>query len=121
MAKTFDSEDSHKMLYYILEHPRFGQSKMADDLGWKQGEKTASFIGWLEELKYVKKTFETGKSKPTYEVPSRAALLSFYSRFRNMNDEKIDTYNIGRDYESVGNRARLLRRVGVPGRGAPPG
>ncbi len=101
MAKRFDTEDSHKMLYYILEHPRFSQSKMADDLGWDQGEKTNTFVGWLEDLKYIKKTFETGRGKPRYEVPSRAALLNFYSRHRSMNDEKIETYDIGHDYESV--------------------
>ena len=101
MAKNFNTENSHKILYYILENPRFSQRPMADELGLKHGETVSSFIKWLEELKYVKKTFETGKGKPRYEVPSRAALLNFYNRHRNMNDEKIKTYPIGRNYESV--------------------
>lgn len=101
MAKTFNTQDSHKMLYYILEHPRFSQRPMADELGWTHNEKVSSFVRWLEDLQYVKKTFETGKGKPRYEVPSRAALLSFYSRHRNMADEKIGTYDIGLDYNTI--------------------
>lgn len=101
MAKTFDTEDSHKMLYYILGNPRFSQRPMARDLGWGHGEKISSFITWLEDLKYVRRTFETRRDKPKYEVPSRAALLNFYSRHRNMNDEKIGVYNIGIDYETI--------------------
>ena len=101
MAKTFNKEESHKMLYYILEHPRFSQRPMTKELGWKHGERVSSFVSWLENLKYIKKTLETGKGKPRYEVPSRTALLNFYSRNRNMNDEKIGTYDIGRDYKSV--------------------
>lgn len=101
MAKTFDTEDSHKMLYYILETPRFSQRPMARDLGWGHGEKVSSFISWLEDLKYVRRTFETRRDKPKYEVPSRAALLNFYSRHRNMADEKIESYSIGNDYNRV--------------------
>lgn len=101
MAKTFNTEDSHKMLYYILEHPRFSQRPMADEFEWQHNEKVNSFVRWLEDLKYVKKTFETGRGKPRYEVPSRTALLNFYSRHRNMSEEKITTCDIGRDYKLV--------------------
>ena len=111
MAKTFDTEDSHKMLYYILENPRFSQRPMAFDLGWQHNEKVSSFVRWLEDLKFVKKTFETGRGKPRYEVPSRVALLNFYTRHRNMNEEKIATYSIGRNYESI--RKYLNKNGGI--------
>jgi len=101
MAKTFNTEDSHKMLYYILEHPRFSQRPMADEFGWQHNEKVNSFVRWLEDLKFVRKTFETGRGKPRYEVPSRAALLNFYSRNRSMSEEKIGVFSMGRDYVSV--------------------
>ncbi len=101
MAKDFKTQESHKMLYYMLEHPRFGQRPMARDLGLHHNEKISGFVRWLEDLKFVRKTMETEKGKPRYEVPSRTALLSFYSRFRDMNKEKISTYSIGRDYDSV--------------------
>lgn len=101
MAKGFKTQESHKMLYYMLEHPRFGQRPMARDLGLHHNEKISGFVRWLEDMKFVRKTMETEKGKPRYEVPSRTALLSFYSRFRDMNKEKIGTYSIGRDYDSV--------------------
>ena len=85
----------------MLENPRFVQRTMADEIGLSHGETVNSFVKWLEELKYVKKTFETGRGKPRYEVPSRAALLNFYSRHRNMREERIGTFNIGRNYKSV--------------------
>lgn len=74
---------------------------MADEFGWQHNEKVNSFVRWLEDLKYIKKTFETGRGKPRYEVPSRTALLNFYSRHRSMSEEKIGTYDIGHDYKSV--------------------
>lgn len=86
----------------MLENPMFTQRKMADDLGWKFGEKVNSFVKWLEEFKFVRKTFDPNTGKPIYEVPSRAALLGFYSRFRDMSKEKLGpTYKIGRNYKSV--------------------
>ena len=99
--KGFDSPDSHKQLYYILEHPRFSQRQMARDLGMSHNEKFSGFVRWLEGYKLVRKTHETGKGKPRYEVPSRAALLSFYSRHRDIQDEKIGIYDIGREINST--------------------
>lgn len=101
MAKSFKTQESHKMLHYMLENPRFGQRPMARDLGMHHNEKISSFVRWLEGLKFVRKTMETERNKPRYEVPSRAALLGFYSRFRDMAEERIGTYTIGRDYGSV--------------------
>lgn len=89
------------MLYYMLEHPIFHQRQMADDLGWKFGEKVNSFVRWLEEVKFVRKIFDPKTGKSAYEVPSRVALLNFYSSFRDMSREKIGTYKIGRDYKAV--------------------
>lgn len=85
----------------MLEHPMFTQRQMADDLGWTFGEKVNSFVRWLEGFKFVRKMFDPNTGKPIYEVPSRAALLGFYSRFRDMSKEKLLTHKVGRNYESI--------------------
>ncbi len=70
---------------------------MARDLNIKHGSKIQLFIKRLEELKLVVRTYEIGKGKPTYEVPSRDALLSFFSRFRDMKNEVNKAYQLGID------------------------
>ena len=74
---------------------------MARDLDIKHGSKIQTFIKWLEDLNFVTRTHEVKKGKPTYEVPSRDALLSFYSRFRNMKDEQAGTFQIGSDWNET--------------------
>lgn len=101
MTRGFDTNANHKMLYYMLEHPMFTQRQMARDLEWHHNERVSSFVRWLEEFKYVRKTFDPKTGKPAYEIPSRASLLGFYSRFRDMSKEKIATFKIGRNYESI--------------------
>jgi|SRR3989338_1198704 len=93
--KGFGSVDSYKQLYYMLEHPQFTQRQMARDLEMHHGEKISSFVNWLEDLRFVKKTYQTKRSKPNYEIPSRGELVNFYSRFRNMQKLKIESYVIG--------------------------
>lgn len=96
MAKFF-STDRYLQVYYILKNPKFVQRQMARDLGIKHGSKIQLFIKRLEELKLVVRTYEIGKGKATYEVPSRNALLSFFSRFRDMKNEVNKTYQLGMD------------------------
>lgn len=75
---------------------------MARDLGIKHGGKIQLFVKRLEELNLVVRTREIAKGKPTYEVPSRDALLSFFSRFRNMKNEQIEkTYQLGTDWKET--------------------
>lgn len=96
--KGFNSVASYQQLYYILGHPKFVQRQMAKELDIKHGGKIQTFVKWLEDLKLVVRTYETKKGKATYEVPSRDALLTFYSRFRNMKNEQMErTYQIGID------------------------
>jgi len=99
--KSFASIDSYKQLYYMLENPHFTQRQMARDLNMYHGEKIHSFVGWLEDLKFVKKTYETKMGKPRYEVPSRIELVKFFSRYRDMKEKKIEIYDIGADREST--------------------
>ncbi|MEM4391531.1 MAG: hypothetical protein QXG67_01945 [Candidatus Nitrosotenuis sp.] len=101
MPKGFETNYNHMMLYYMLQNRIFNQRKMADDLGWKFGARVNSFVRWLEESKYIRKTLDPNTGKLAYEVPSRAALLGFYARFRDMSKEKLLVRKIGRDYNAV--------------------
>ena len=101
MAKGFETNANNTMLAYMLEKTQFTQRGMSNDLGWHFGQTVNSFVRWLEEFKYVRKTLDPETRKPIYEVQSREALLKFYSTFRNMNKEKLSTYRIGRDYDKV--------------------
>ena len=95
--KGFGSTDSYKQMYYMLEHPRFSQRTMSKDLGIKFGEKVNSFVRWLDDLKFVRKTNETRKGKPRYEVPSRMDLVRFYSRHRDMKSLILGRYEVNLD------------------------
>lgn len=95
--KGFKTKDSFEALYYLLEHPKFNQRGMSEELGWHFGQKINSFVRWLEDLKFIRKTNETGKGKPRYEIPSRVDLVKFYSRFRSMKDLIVQTYEIAAD------------------------
>jgi len=99
--KGFKNKDSYQMLYYMLENRKFGQRKMSDDLGWDFGQKVNSFVRWLEDLKFVRKTHETGIGKPRYEVSSRIELARFFSRSRVMADLILETYDIAADRKST--------------------
>ncbi len=99
--KGFKTVDSFKALYYLLEHPTFNQRWMSKDLGWHFGQKINSFVRWLEDFKFIRKTNETGKGKLRYEVTSRMELVKFYSRSRDMHDDVIDTYNIAANHDDA--------------------
>jgi hypothetical protein len=101
MTKGFGTDDNNMMLYYMLQNRIFTQRGMADDLGWKFGEKVNSFVRWLEESKIIRKTLDPNTGRPAYEVPSRTALLGFYANFRDMSKERLFTRKIGRDYNAV--------------------
>ena len=74
---------------------------MARDLGMYHGEKIHSFVNWLEELRFVKKTYQTKMGKPKYEISSRVELVNFFSRFRDMQKLKLETYVIGTNKEEI--------------------
>lgn len=99
--KGFGSVDSYKQLYYMLENPQFSQRQMARDLGMYHGEKISSFVNWLEDLRFVKKTYQTKSGRPKYEITSRVELVTFYGRFRNMEKLKLETYVIGTNKEEM--------------------
>lgn len=83
---------------YMLENTRFTQRQMSRDVKIKHGARISNFVRWLEDFKMVKKTIDQ-KGKSIYEVPSRNALLNFYSRYRDMKNEEIGIYRIGPDPE----------------------
>lgn len=101
MTKGFKTNANNMMMAYMLENRRFTQRGMADDLGWKFGETVNSFVRWLEEFRQVRKTLDPETRKPIYEVQSRDSLLKFYSNYRDMDKEKLNTLKIGRDYDKV--------------------
>ncbi len=92
----FKTKEETMQLRYMLENPAFTQRQMARDIDINHGARISSFVRWLESFKYVRKTIDP-KGKVIYEVPSRQALLTFYNRFRSMQDDKIGTYTIGPD------------------------
>lgn len=100
MSKFF-STARYLQLYYILGHPKFSQRQMARDLKMNHGGKISLFVNRLEELKLVVRTYETSKGRPTYELTSRDALLGFFSRFRDMKNEQIKTYQLGMDRDET--------------------
>ncbi|GEM_PF-3236135 len=98
----FDSDVAHKLLRYMLDNPRFTQRQMARDLDIDHGRRISDFVRWLEDFRYVIKTLDPKTGLPLYEIPSRAALLNFYSRFRNIQTEKAGpTYEIGSEPKSA--------------------
>jgi hypothetical protein len=96
MSKFFSTE-RYLQMYYILGHPKFSQRQMARDLNMKHGGKISLFVNRLEELNLVARTHEISRKKPSYQLTSRDALLNFFSRFRNMKKEEIETYRLGID------------------------
>lgn len=96
----FKTKEETMQLRYMLENPAFTQRQMARDIDIIHGARISNFVRWLESYKYVKKTIDA-KGKMIYEVPSRQALLTFYSRYRDMQDNKIGTYTIGADPKST--------------------
>ena len=92
----FKTKEENMQLRYMLENPAFTQRQMSRDIGINHGARISNFVRWLESFKFVKKTIDE-KGKPIYQVPSRQALLAFYNRFRDMQNEKIGTYTIGPD------------------------
>ncbi|MBI1662399.1 MAG: hypothetical protein IS860_02680 [Nitrosopumilus sp.] len=92
----FKTKEETMQLRYMLENPAFTQRQMARDINVNHGARISNFVRWLESYKYVKKTIDE-KGKAIYEVPSRQALLTFYGRYRDMQDDKIGTYTIGPD------------------------
>lgn len=85
------------VMHYILNHTRFSQRQMARDLEIPHGEQISTFVNWLEELRFVRKTYETKRGTPNYELISRIDLLNFYSRYRDMSKELFGIYDIGSD------------------------
>lgn len=92
----FKTKEENMQLRYMLENPAFTQRQMSRDIGIKHGARISNFVRWLEGYKFVKKTVDA-KGKIIYQIPSRQALLTFYNRFRDMENEKIDVYTIGPD------------------------
>ncbi len=90
----FKTKEENMQLRYMLENPAFTQRQMSRDTGIKHGARISNFVRWLENYKFVKKTIDP-KGKAIYQIPSRQALLTFYNRFRDMQDEKIGTFTIG--------------------------
>ena len=99
--KGFKTEDSYKAMYYILEYPKFSSRYLSDFYGWPFGGKVSDFVNWLVDLKLVRKTHETKKGKPRYEVASRAELVNFYSKYRDLNKKIIQSYTITLDRKSA--------------------
>ncbi|MDH3313778.1 MAG: hypothetical protein OEM28_11640 [Nitrosopumilus sp.] len=99
--KGFKTEDSYKAMYYMLEHPKFISRSLSEFYGWPFGGKVVDFVNWLVDLKLVRKTHETEKGKPRYEVASRAELVNFYSKYRDLNKKIIQTYEIAIDRKSA--------------------
>ena len=99
--KGFKTKDSYKAMYYMLEHPKFNSRALSDFYGWNFGGKVGDFVNWLVDMRFVRKTHETRKGKPRYEVASRAELVNFYSRHRNMNKKIIQTYSLAADRNSI--------------------
>jgi len=99
--KGFRTEDSYKAMYYMLEHPKFNSRRLSEFYGWNFGGKVVDFVNWLVDLRLVSKTHETEKGKPRYEVTSRAELVNFYSRYRDLNKKIIQSYRISIDRDSA--------------------
>ena len=92
----FKTKEENMQLRYMLENTAFTQRQMSRDIGIKHGARISNFVRWLESYKFIKKTIDA-KGKIIYQIPSRQALLTFYNRFRDMQEEKIGVYTIGPD------------------------
>ncbi len=99
--KGFKTKDSYKAMFYILEHPKFTARGLSDEFGWPFGGKVSGFVNWLEDLKFVSKTNETKKGKPRYALFSRAELVQFYSRHRDLEKKIIHTFSVAADRETI--------------------
>jgi len=83
---------------------------MARDIGIPHGSKISSFIGWLEELGYVTRIDDVVTKAKAYTVKSPLSLIDFFSRYRKMDDLKLDSFELGIDRYEV---MKYLKSKGV--------
>ena len=101
MGKSFKSANAYEQLFYILANPQFTQRQMARDIDVPHGSKITSFIGWLEELGYVSRSYDIVTKTKAYSVKSPLSLIDFFSRYRKMEDLKLDSFELGTDRPEV--------------------
>ena len=97
---TFRSKVAYPQLYYMLEHGEFKQRQMARDLDIPHGARVSGFVNWLINLKFVEKTKNRQQRLGVYKVTAPVSLIKFYSKFRNMENQKV-SINWGEDRDKA--------------------